>query len=76
MDGASLILGGVGIIMGVATSVMIYMIPKMTSLEKEWQNFKKKDLEDMKSKISKLDERTELILRYIEFMNGKKLAGE
>jgi len=67
MDTAT-VLAAVAVVMSTATAVMIYTIPQIVALKKEWSDFKQTTLKELKESIARLDERTEIMLKYMQFI--------
>jgi len=67
MDTAT-VLAAVAVVMSTATAVMIYTIPQIITLKKEWSDFKQSTLKELKESIARLDERTEIMLKYMQFI--------
>mgnify|MGYP000268170502 CR=1 FL=1 len=68
VDVINIVLGALACILGVSSAVMIWAIPQIISLKKDFSDFMEKEFKPLKEKVDKLDERTELMMRVMEFL--------
>jgi len=70
VDAATVVLGATACILTVSSAIMIWAIPQIIGLKKDFEGFLENEFKPLKEKVDKLDERTELMMRVMEFIKG------
>jgi len=68
IDAITTVLGALACILAVSSAVMIWAIPQIIGLKKDFSDFMEKEFKPLREKVDKLDERTELMMRVMEFL--------
>jgi len=68
MDAVTVVLSAAACILTVSSAIMVWAIPQVVSLKKDFSSFMEREFKPLKEKVDKLDERTELMLKVMEFL--------